>query len=293
MNFKPIRKGTAMTRSAELLQARDPAGALKALTDEIKAKPADSKLRVFMVQLLCVLGKWDRALNQLSVAAELDALAVPMKQVYGDAIRCEGVRTDVFAGKRTPMIFGQPDDWLALLVESLLRRGTGEAQMAEDLRQRAFDAAPAIGGTIDGTPFEWLADADMRLGPVLEAYINGRYYWIPFARLAQIKLDAPEDLRDCVWLPVHLQFENGGETLALVPSRYEGTEKCEDGALQLARKTEWRELRPEVWTGLGQRMWSSDAGDHALMDVREILFAEGDTAQEAPAEGAQEGDAHG
>ena len=36
-----------------------------------------------------LLGQWERALNQLTVAAELDALAVPMKQVYGDAVRCE------------------------------------------------------------------------------------------------------------------------------------------------------------------------------------------------------------
>ncbi len=263
-----------MTRSAELLQSNDPAGALKALTDEIKARPADSKLRVFMAQLLCVLGQWERALNQLTVAAELDALAVPMKQVYGEAIRCEGLRAEVFAGKRTPMIFGQPDDWLALLVESLLRSGAGEAQMSEDLRARAFDAAPGSAGTLDGQPFEWLADADMRLGPVLEAYVNGRYYWVPFARLAKIRFEPPEDLRDGVWLPANLQFENGGETLALVPTRYEGSEKSSDGALQLARKTEWRELQPEVWAGLGQRMWSSDAGEHALMDVREIHFGE-------------------
>ena len=258
----------------ELLKASDPVGALKALSDEVRAKPGDSKNRVFLAQLLCVLGQWERALNQLSVAAELDALAVPMKQVYGEAIRCEGVRAEVFAGNRTPMVFGQPDEWLALLIESLLRRGRGEEAMAEQLRERAFEGAPATAGTIDGSPFEWLADADMRLGPVLEAFVNGKYYWIPYARLSHIKLDPPEDLRDCVWLPAHLQFENGGETLALIPTRYEGSDKSDDGALQLARKTEWRELAPDVWVGSGQRVLSSDAGEHALMDVREIVFNE-------------------
>ena len=258
----------------ELLKASDPVGALKALSEDVRAKPADIKHRVFLAQLLCVLGQWERALNQLSVAAELDALAVPMKQVYGEAIRCEGVRAEVFAGTRTPMVFGQPDKWLALLIESLLRRGHGEEAMAEQLRERAFDGAPATAGTIDGEPFEWLADADMRLGPVLEAFVNGKYYWVPYARLAHIKLDPPEDLRDCVWLPAHLQFENGGETLALIPTRYESSEKSGDGALQLARKTEWRELAPDVWVGSGQRVLSSDAGEHALMDVREILFNE-------------------
>ncbi|RYZ01373.1 MAG: virulence protein SciE type [Comamonadaceae bacterium] len=264
--------------SSELLKAGNVADALQALTQEVRAKPADSRHRVFLAQLLCVLGQWPRALNQLTVAAELDALAVPMKQVYGDAVRCEGLRAEVFAGTRTPMVFGEPLIGLALLIESMLRQGRGEPAMAEDLRQRAFDAAPASAGTIDGTPFEWLADADMRLGPVLEAFVNGKYYWIPYARLAQVKVDPPEDLRDCVWLPAHLQFENGGESLALIPTRYPGTEQSTDGDLLLARKTEWRELHPEVWAGLGQRVFGSDAGDHALMDVREIVFANAATS---------------
>jgi type VI secretion system protein ImpE len=258
--------------AADLLKTADTAAALKALSDEVRIKPADAKLRVFLSQLLCVMGQWERALNQLTVAAELDALAVPMKQMYGEAIRGEGLRADVFAGKRTPMVFGQPDEWLALLIESLLRAGRGEAEPAQELRVKAFDRAPTSNGSIDGQAFEWLADADMRLGPVLEAYVNGRYYWVPFARLAHIKIDAPEDLRDCVWLPAHLQFENGGESLALIPTRYDGSQANVSGEIQLARKTQWSELWPEVWTGQGQRVFSSDAGDHALMDVREIDF---------------------
>ncbi len=262
-----------MMNSSELLKTSDTAGALKALSDEVRAKPADAKLRVFLAQLLCVMGQWERALNQLTVAAELDALAIPMKQMYGEAIRCEGLRKDVFSGQRTPMVFGQPDEWLALLIESLLRTGRGEMDAAEELRAKAFEAAPVSQGTINGTAFEWLADADMRLGPVLEAYVNGRYYWIPFARLAHIKIEIPVDLRDCVWLPAHLQFENGGEALALIPTRYDGSDQNTSGEIQLARKTEWQERSPQVWTGLGQRVLTSEAGDHAIMDVREINFA--------------------
>ncbi len=257
------------------LAASDPAGALEALTQAVRAKPTDAKLRVFLAQLLCVLGQWERALNQLVVAAELDALAIPMKQVYGDAIRCEGVRAEVFAGRRTPMVFGQPDEWLAMLIESLLREGRGEPgdrAATQDLRQRAFDAAPASAGSLDGQRFEWLADADMRLGPVLEAFVNGKYYWVPLARLARIKIEPPEDLRDCVWLPAQLQFQNGGESLALIPTRYVGSEASPDGALQLARKTEWRELTDGVWAGAGQRVLGSDAGEYPIMEVREIHF---------------------
>jgi type VI secretion system protein ImpE len=73
-------------------------------------------------------------------------------------------------------------------------------------------------------------------------------------------------------MPAQLEFENGGEALALIPTRYEGSENSTDGTIQLARKTEWRELAPNVWAGIGQRVLSSDAGEYALMDIREIVF---------------------
>jgi len=92
------------------------------------------------------------------------------------------------------------------------------------------------------------------------------------SRLSCVRLEKPEDLRDQVWLPVHLDFTNGGETLALVPSRYPGSQASKDGALQLARKTEWIELQPEVWTGVGQRMFGSDAGDHPMLGLERIEF---------------------
>ena len=47
------------------------------------------KLRVFLFQLLCVLGQWERALTQLNVAAELDAQALAMAQMYREALQCE------------------------------------------------------------------------------------------------------------------------------------------------------------------------------------------------------------
>ena len=118
--------------------------------------------------------------------------------------------------------------------------------------------------------FSWIADADSRLGPVLEAVINGRYYWVPFSRLAKIQLEPPEDLRDMVWMPAHLQFENGGESVALIPTRYPGSEKSEDGMIVLARKTVWEEIGPDTHRGLGQRIIATDTDDIPLMEVRAI-----------------------
>jgi type VI secretion system protein ImpE len=265
------------------IRSGDPASALARLTEDVRARPSDAKLRVFLFQLLCVLGQWERALTQLKVASELDALALPMAQMYGDAVRCELLRAEVFEGRKSPMILGEPDQWLALLIESRLRAGRGESGQSEELRRRAFDEAPASAGTVDGEAFEWIADADSRLGPVLEAVINGRYYWVPFARVSSVTLEAPEDLRDLVWMPAHLQFENGGESLALIPTRYPGSEFCEDGSMALARKTSWEEVAPDMYRGLGQRIFVTDAGEHPMLQVRTIsLTARAEPGSDSP-----------
>lgn len=254
----------------ECLRAGDPVEALRLLQDQVRAKPSEAKLRVFLFQLLCVLGQWERALNQLDTAATLDPAALAMKQMYREAIKCELLRAEVFAGRKSPMVFGQPDPWLGLLIESMLRAGQGETAQAESLHQQAFEQAPATAGSLDEKPFAWIADADMRLGPVLEAVINGRYYWVPFARLTRVTIEAPSDLRDAVWMPAYLQFENGGESPALIPTRYPGSEASEDGLVRLARKTLWEETAPEVFRGLGQRILTTDEGEFPLMDVRAI-----------------------
>jgi type VI secretion system protein ImpE len=260
------------------LRDGDPAGALARLQDQVRAQPSDAKLRVFLFQLLCVLGQWERALNQLTVASKLDAGTLAMAQMYGEAVRCEAIRRDVFAGRKSPMVFGEPEQWLALLIESLLVSGHGQPDRAEQLRARAFEEAETSPGSINGQPFEWIADADSRLGPVLEAVINGRYYWVPFSRLGAVTIEPPEDLRDMVWMPAHLQFENGGESVALIPTRYPGSETSEDGLIALARKTVWEEVAPGVHSGLGQRVLTTDTGEVPLMEIRTIAIQAGQGA---------------
>lgn len=254
----------------QTLKAGDPAAALANLQEQVRARPADAGLRIFLFQLLCVLGQWERALNQLKVASSLDPAALAMAQVYGEAVRCEAIRTEVFAGRKSPVVFGQPDQWLALLIESLLAKGQGAQQKAEELRLRAFDEAPPSSGNIDGRAFEWIADADSRLGPVVEAVINGRYYWVPFARLSRIDIEAPVDLRDMVWMPAHFQFENGGEAVALIPSRYPGSERSADGLVVLGRKTIWEEVTADAHHGLGQRIMATDSEEVPLLEIRAI-----------------------
>ena len=256
----------------QAIKEGDAQRALKLLTEQVRARPQDAKLRIFLFQLLCVLGQWERALNQLDVAQELDAETLPMVRTYREAIQCERLREEVFRGKKVPLLFGEPEAWVALLIEALLREGQGSNADARKLREQAFEQAPSSSGMIDGKSFAWMADADMRLGPVLEAVINGKYYWVPLVRLAKIEIEAPTDLRDCAWTAAQFEFTNGGASVALIPTRYAGTDLTQS-SLALARKTEWNEPQPGFYTGAGQRLFTTDIGDYGLMDVRSVTFA--------------------
>jgi type VI secretion system protein ImpE len=253
------------------LRDGDLARALQLLQEQVRARPGDPGLRVFLFQLLCVMGRWDRALNQLAVSADLDPRAQSMLQTYREAIRCEQLRDEVFLGKRTPLLLGEPAAWVAMLAEALALDAAGSRDEARQLRAEAFDLAPACAGTVDERRFAWIADADMRLGPVLEAVINGKYYWVPMPHLARIDIDPPADLRDCVWTGAQLAFVNGGECVALLPTRYAGTDLA-DPALALARRTDWREAAPGVYLGAGQRVFTTDQGDWSLLDSRAIAL---------------------
>lgn len=254
---------------------------LQALQADVRKAPADSKLRVFLFQLMCVLGQWERAVNQLKVAGGMDPATLPMVQAYREAVRCELLRAEVFAGRRSPLLFGDPAEWVALLLEALQLAARGEVAASQDARGRAFELAPTTGGRVNGHPFEWIADADPRLGPVTELIVNGRYYWVPFARLRRIDLEAPTDLRDVVWMPANFVWANGGEAVGFVPTRYAGTLDTGDHGLMLSRRTEWKDCGAELFTGLGQRVLATDADEYPLMDVRSIeLDSEDDTAGE-------------
>lgn len=248
--------------------------ALKDLEASVRKNPADPKLRVFLFQLLCVMGQWDRAITQLNVAAEMNPANLLMAQVCRPALNCEALRAHIFAGSRVPMVLGEPEEWVGWMIQANQLTATGRHAEAAALREKALEAAPAVPGFIDGKPFEWLADADSRLGPMLEAIVEGKYYWIPFSRVLRLDIEPPTDLRDVVWAPGRLTLTNGGSFVVLLPARYPGSEASPDGLIRLARKTEWVQPDgdPNLYTGLGQRLFATDVGEQGILETRSIVF---------------------
>lgn len=238
----------------------------------IKAAPGDSSLRVSFFQLLCVSGDWKRAAAQLELIESLDPASAMFAQAYFRAVKCEAARREVFAGSIAPVIFGEPDEWIAGMLESLRQGCQGDWDAASKAQSAAFEAAPTSSATINGKDAEWLADMDSRLGPILEAFIEGQYRWIPFNRLKRLVIDEPRHVVDTVWIGAHFTWTNGGTLRGLIPVRYPGVESCGNEDAMWARVTEWQERVPGFFTGVGQRTIATDGGEFGILDIREIVM---------------------
>lgn len=263
--------------AATLVREGKPREALTALEQEVRAQPAEAKHRLFLFQLLSILGDWDRAATQLQVAAELDASMLVLANVYRSAIRSELLREEVFAARRSPLMLGEPDPWVGDLLESHRALADGKHDLAISLRNRALEHAPTVGGALTigeapPAPFDWLADCDSRLGPVTELILEGRYYWVPFSHISTITVQAPTDLRDLVWLSCDVVWTNGGDASALMPARYPDIGAASDERLLMSRATQWEEPQDGYLIGRGARVLVTDADEALMPDVREIRF---------------------
>ncbi|MEM0984214.1 MAG: type VI secretion system accessory protein TagJ [Planctomycetota bacterium] len=266
----------------ELVKQGDLAGAFEAAKNAVRAAPTEAAPRTLLFQILCVMGDWERASTHLALAAEYDAMAVPMQQVYSTALNAETYRELVFKGEKAPLILGEPPEWAGPLLEAARLTAVGEHAAAAKQREAALEQAETTSGKAMGsdgsspepvtTEFEWIADADSRFGPTLEAIVNGKYYWVPFSRIKSVNIDAPEDLRDLVWAPAQFTWSNGGEAVGLIPVRYPGTTASDKDDAKLSRLTEWNDAGEETWLGLGQRVYATDAADLSILQTRRFEF---------------------
>jgi type VI secretion system protein ImpE len=239
---------------------------------KIRKEPSNPKWRMGLFQRYCQMGKWQKALEQLQVFAQLDADANGFAHAYRIALQAELVREQVFAGQLSPQFPAETSNWMDMLLQALREKSDGNDEAAGELRVDALDLAPTASGSLDGTSFEWLADADTRLGPVCELVLDGVYCWVPYSSFSTIRIAAPENLSDLVWLPAHVQIRGREMCPALIPARYPGvTESTSDEHLR-GRLTSWSEEVDGSWIGCGVKVLATGTEEKSLLDIRRIDF---------------------
>ncbi len=252
-----------------LLKSGDLAACKAQLFNEIKKDPSNVNLRIFLFQLSCINRDWQRANTQLDVLKDLSDTSLAMVSTYQQLIDCEQVREKVLSGNKEPVCFGEPSTWLAYYVKAYQHFSHTNIEQAHELLLQGAELAPAISGTINDEPFEWLSDGDVRFGPSIEVMLNGGYYWLPLEYVSEINFEPVEDLRDLVWRPANLTLKNNGKLVVFIPTRYPATSETNDAQL-LARTCDWQEPVDSFFVGNGQRVFITDQSEYPLLNVSTI-----------------------
>ena len=232
-----------------------------------KAAPGDLAARSTLWQVFAARGELERSRTQLDMMLRLDPSWAMEVQGCHSLLDAELRRNAVFAGLDAPTCLGQPPQWFALLASALPLLAQGHGKAAGDLLAQVTELAEPCTGSLNGVPFEWICDGDARLGPCLEVIAQGRYVWAPFASVRSLVCEAPQELRDLIWLPAKLEIDDSGSLDVFVPARYPGAVSDEH---RLARRTDWEALSGELYIGQGQKCLSTDADLTGLLDLREL-----------------------
>ena len=128
----------------EYIRAGQVSEALEALQQSVRKNPADSKLRIFLFQLQSISGAWQKALTQLNVLSDMDIESAMLAQIFSPVLNLEALRADVFAGKRSPLIFGEPPEWIGKLLQANQLITQGNYAASSELREQAYEEAPSI-----------------------------------------------------------------------------------------------------------------------------------------------------
>ncbi len=254
------------------LKAGELVSAIAVTKAAIRKSPTDSDLRFMLFQTLALAGDWEAASNQLVAYSELTGRQSLLAVVFNDVIRAEVRRKHVFLGEEAPTIFGEPSEWISFLVQSLAHSAKGDYAAAMALRGEALERAPAVSGTVNGTPFDWMMDGDSRMGMIFEAIINGQYYWVPQNRIRSVSLEAPTQVRDAIWAAAEFTLANESRISAFVPVRYLEAASWKSDELKFARQTVWDTPHEGYYIGAGQRMLVTNDGEFPLLEIRQIEF---------------------
>jgi type VI secretion system protein ImpE len=224
----------------ELLRAGRLNEAIDSLGGELRLEPGDARRRIFLFELLCFAGAYQRAEKQLDMLAQGGPEAAMGTLLYRSALHAEQIRQEMFLEGRFPS--GPPPR--------------------------------PVSGRLNGSPFRSLTDADPRIGARLEVYAAGQYTWIPLDQIASVRMTAPTRLRDLLWAPAAVRtgadFQGVELGEVLLPALAPLTWQDPDDAVRLGRVTEWRALGDGAEGPIGQKLLLVDGEEFPMLELREL-----------------------
>jgi len=256
----------------ELFDSGNLSGAIGALTEEVKAHPADPARRTFLFELLSFAGKFDRAAKQLDVISHQNIESEMAAQVYVNLLHAEELRERVFSGKLRPEFLLDPPPYVELHLQAVQRLNENRPAEAQVLLDQSEDARPTTAGQLDEQAFEEFRDCDDVLAPILELMLIRDYIWLPLDQVSDLEISRPERPRDLLWTPVRVGLIDGTQRRAYMPARYHGSYDHADDLVKLGRATDWTGSEGGPVMGVGQRQFLVGEDAVAMLDLPSVIF---------------------
>ena len=214
--------------------------AIAALTEEVRARPADVDRRGFLAELLCVAGDLDRAEKQLEALTKV----APDRQVgvalLRQLVRAEQWRQQFHAEGRLPEFVEKPDARMELRLQASVALRNGNTAEAARLLEEMESKRVPVRGDCDGAAFTDLRDLDDLVSDSLELLTStGKYFLVPMSRVRSIELRKPERPRDLSWRRALVEIADGPEGEVYLPAIYAADYGSGDTAYLLGRNTDW------------------------------------------------------
>lgn len=259
-----------MEEAKALLDAGNLSGAIQSMLSFVKSKPTDVAARIFLFQLSCFSGDWERAERQLDTIGHQDTNAMVGSLIYRQCFEAERKRARYFSDSLKPEFLSDPPDYVYGLLTANNRLREGNVAEARQILDTVEEERPAIACTVNGETKEDFRDYNDLTCCILEVFIKDSYVWVPFEQLEKLEISEPKNLRDLFWLQGKIETSNGTNGEVLIPALYSGSYKHDDDQIRLGRATDWRDLGEELYIGEGTKRFFSEGEDISILEIRNI-----------------------
>jgi len=259
-----------------LFQQGELTSALEAALAEVRQNPTDIPARLFLAELCCFTGDWERAEKQLDTLSKQTTDAAMLIALFRQLLRGEVTRHQVMLEGRTPEIVTPLTPAMSKALEILIANRSGDLDKAAELVAEMDALQPVVRGTIDGKPFESIRDLDDRTAPILEVITStGKYFWTPWESLEYLDFDPPVRAMDLIWRRTKISVQGGPEGEVYIPTRYVSTHEGINPMHRLARATDWIGEEGSFTQGMGCRTLLVGEDSPTIMELKSLTFERG------------------
>lgn len=226
--------------------------ALSLAETAVRKEPLDYRHRTTLFSLLCLVGDLNRAEQQLLALSQENEAAAQGAVFYKQVLRASRAREAVFRGESEGRFLLHEPAYATAQRQVIWNIARGDLGSVAEALSEVTALRPAFVmrcGELVGQP----RDADDRLAPFAELFVQGEYYWLPWEQLRSLRVSRPVHLRDLVWVPVVAELD-AGPLQAFMPVLYPETSRSPDELTRLGRLTTWRENAFGLSLGCGARL---------------------------------------